>query len=59
MELKNSKEWHFTKEVKHISHSEIVIGYARVSTLDQATNSYAIEQQIKRLEQTISSETFH
>jgi DNA invertase Pin-like site-specific DNA recombinase len=49
MQRRNLKERYFTKEIRNVSDSETVIGYARVSTLDQAVNSNALEQQIKRL----------
>ncbi len=50
MKLRDLKERFFIKEIRNVPDSEVVIGYARVSTLDQAVNSNALEQQIKRLE---------
>jgi DNA invertase Pin-like site-specific DNA recombinase len=50
MQLRNLKERYLIKEIRNVPDSETVIGYARVSTLDQAVNSNALEQQIKRLE---------
>lgn len=50
MKLRNLKERCLIKEVKNVPDSEVVIGYARVSSLEQAVNSQALEQQMQRLE---------
>jgi len=50
VKLRNSKKRFLIKEVKNVPDSEIAIAYARVSSLDQAINSRALEQQMQRLE---------
>lgn len=50
MKSRHLKERYFIKEVQKATNSEVVIGYARVSSKEQAVNSQALEQQIKRLE---------
>ncbi|HEY9663154.1 MAG TPA: recombinase family protein, partial [Allocoleopsis sp.] len=50
MNFSHSRQRYFSKQIKDVPASDVRIGYARVSSLEQANNTNALEQQIKRLE---------